>query len=61
LGDIVPADCILEEGESIEVDESALTGESLSITLYPGQVRFYLLFYLFLCYESNTSILYFIL
>ena len=29
LGEIVPADAILLSGDSIEVDQSALTGESL--------------------------------
>ena len=29
LGDIVPADARLLEGDPIEVDQSALTGESL--------------------------------
>jgi len=43
-GDIVPADCPLMEGEPIEVDQSALTGESLPVsrkcgeTIYSGSV-----------------------
>ncbi|MGV8977804.1 MAG: plasma-membrane proton-efflux P-type ATPase [Cellulomonas sp.] len=36
LGDIVPADARLLEGDEIEVDQSALTGESLPATCAPG-------------------------
>ena len=32
FGDIIPADAILLEGDPIEVDQSALTGESLPVT-----------------------------
>ncbi len=32
LGDIVPADACLFEGDPVEVDQSALTGESLPVT-----------------------------
>jgi len=35
LGDIVPADARLLEGDSVEVDQSALTGESLPVTRGP--------------------------
>jgi P-type E1-E2 ATPase len=34
-GAAVPADCIVNEGR-IEVDQAALTGESLPVTMYKG-------------------------
>lgn len=34
----MPADCKLGEGMALEVDESALTGESLPVTIEPGKV-----------------------
>ncbi len=37
LGDIVPADARLLAGEPLEVDQSALTGESLPVTRQPGE------------------------
>ncbi|MGO9271648.1 MAG: plasma-membrane proton-efflux P-type ATPase [Terriglobia bacterium] len=37
LGDIVPADARLLAGDSVEVDQSALTGESLPATRKPGE------------------------
>jgi H+-transporting ATPase len=40
LGDIVPADARLLEGDPVQVDESALTGESLPATREPGQAVF---------------------
>ena len=40
LGDIVPADARLMEGDPIEVDQSALTGESLPISCKPGDSVF---------------------
>ncbi len=40
LGDIVPADARLLEGDEIEVDQSALTGESLPATRKPGEAVF---------------------
>jgi len=40
LGDIVPADARLLDGDSVEVDQSALTGESLPITRKPGEAVF---------------------
>jgi H+-transporting ATPase len=40
LGDIVPADARLLEGDSVEVDQSALTGESLPITRKSGEAVF---------------------
>ncbi|MEJ2745355.1 MAG: plasma-membrane proton-efflux P-type ATPase, partial [bacterium] len=44
IGEIVPADVILAEGDPIEVDQSALTGESLPVsracgdTVYSGSI-----------------------
>ncbi len=40
LGDIVPADARLLEGDEISVDQSALTGESLPATKKPGDAVF---------------------
>ncbi|MDQ6882602.1 MAG: plasma-membrane proton-efflux P-type ATPase, partial [Pseudomonadota bacterium] len=40
LGDIVPADARLLEGDEVEVDQSALTGESLPATRKPGEAVF---------------------
>ena len=40
LGDIVPADGRLLDGDPIEVDQSALTGESLPAPRNPGEVVF---------------------
>jgi H+-transporting ATPase len=40
LGDIVPADARLLAGDPIQVDESALTGESLPATRKPGEAVF---------------------
>ncbi|MGA3005862.1 MAG: plasma-membrane proton-efflux P-type ATPase [Acetobacteraceae bacterium] len=40
LGDIVPADARLLEGDPIEVDQSALTGESLPATRNSGEAVF---------------------
>jgi H+-transporting ATPase len=37
LGDIIPADCLLLEGHPLEVDQAALTGESLPVTIYPHE------------------------
>jgi H+-transporting ATPase len=40
LGDIVPADARLLEGDPVEVDQSALTGESLPATRKAGEAVF---------------------
>jgi magnesium-transporting ATPase (P-type) len=40
LGDIVPTDARLLEGDPIEVDQSELTGESLPATRKPGEAVF---------------------
>ena len=36
VGDIIPADARLLEGDPVQVDQSALTGESLPVTRKPG-------------------------
>ena len=38
LGDIIPADATLFDGEYLSVDQSALTGESLPVNKEPGDV-----------------------
>jgi H+-transporting ATPase len=37
LGDVVPADCKLIQGDYISIDQSALTGESLPVTKKSGE------------------------
>lgn len=40
LGDIIPADARLLNGDNVEIDQSALTGESLPITRKSGEAVF---------------------
>jgi H+-transporting ATPase len=40
LGDIIPADVKLAEGDYLSVDQSALTGESLPVDKNPGDVAY---------------------
>ncbi len=40
LGDIVPADCLIIEGDYLSVDQSMLTGESLPVDKKEGEIIF---------------------
>lgn len=40
LGDVIPADVQLIEGDYLDIDQSALTGESLSVTKQPGDTAY---------------------
>ncbi|GAB6909705.1 putative enzyme [Desulfosarcina cetonica] len=40
LGDIIPADAKLAEGDYLSIDQSALTGESLPVNKKPGEVAY---------------------
>ena len=40
LGDVVPADCKLIQGDYISIDQSALTGESLPVTKKSGEAAY---------------------
>ncbi|KAM0943458.1 putative P-type H(+)-exporting transporter [Dioscorea sansibarensis] len=40
LGDIIPADARLLEGDPLKIDQAALTGESLPVTRHPGDEVF---------------------
>lgn len=31
VGDVVPADCVLQAGKAVEVDQSVITGESIPV------------------------------
>lgn len=40
LGDVIPADCKLMEGDYISIDQAALTGESLPVNKKPGGIAY---------------------
>ncbi len=37
IGDIIPADAVLTTGQYVQIDQAALTGESLPVTRHPGE------------------------
>ncbi|QDU64510.1 Magnesium-transporting ATPase, P-type 1 [Planctomycetes bacterium Pan216] len=40
LGDVIPADCKLMEGDYVSIDQAALTGESLPVNKKVGEIGF---------------------
>jgi H+-transporting ATPase len=40
IGGVIPADAQLKEGDPVDVDQSALTGESLPVSKKPGEIAY---------------------